>query len=197
MNKLKIGNVLDLASMIEEYKIQDFDGYTGNGKYPIIIMYDDNLKYMGFVSLSDFEDKEYIQKISSILERHDRFIKNQMPSSDYSNLMKARAELARQSEWLGRLRAQYAAEHKASEFKRRRVFDNMLLINKKNGDTDGVSRAKARQEIKAYDDEVTDFLKLKLEAEALVKVVDQTLNAMAGEVRQLEKEQSRTNIQDI
>lgn len=150
-----------------------------------------------YVSKSDFEEPEFITEISRILEWHDKYVKEGINANGLHVLMQSRSRLSILIEYLGQYVADLNAQSKETEFKRRIVRDRAILLYRGQGDTTVDSQAKARIECEPWDKKEVEAKKHAQEAIALLKAVEQTLNAMSGEIRSLEGDLKRANYSQV
>jgi hypothetical protein len=193
MNKAKITTVADLTEFISVENIEGFDGNIDKGNFPLVICYNDEKQYLGFVSLDDFEYPDFVSKTERILEWHEGFVNDGLPAEQFQILLQSRTQLSKLLKPLGDYVAYWENERKKAEHRQQMAKDAAFLISIKQGSMTTIANAEARQATSTYGDEVLQLLNAQKRADALLSAVNQTLNAMAGNIKQVQSEMNKAN----
>lgn len=189
MIKQKAKNALQFAEILAEYNIEKFDIEVS--EFPCVLCFEqkgDEYNLVSYVSMSDFEEPEFIPAIQRILDWHQQFAEQEFPTGGLQVLMQARARLARFNEDLGRYKSELETVKLETEYKRRRIKDTLLLKYRKDGMTISEAQAQSRIDSETYDNLHVESTRDYKDVCALYDTVQQTLNAMAGVLRHLEVE---------
>lgn len=197
MIKRKAKNVIQFAEILAEYDIEKFD--IEIAEFPCVLCIEqsgDEYNLVSYVSMSDFEEPDFISAIQRILDWHQQFAEMEFPAGGLQILMQARAKLARFNEDLGRYKSELETIKLETEYKRRRIKDTLLLKYRKDGMTISEAQAQARVDSETYDNLHVEATRDYKDVCALYDTVNQTLNAMAGERSHLEQEYKYSAIRE-
>ena len=194
--KVKVGTLLEFAQKLAEYDIESFEVDKTN--FPCVVLIkesEEGNEFVDLVAYTDFEDPDFIAEILRILEWHDAFVKNAMPANEYQLLIRSRARLSLLSGWLGNFVAALESERNGILNTMKKVKNNIFLAKIKT-ETQKIADVEAAVAVESYNEASIDARRNFKEAESLLKSVNNVLNAMAGEVKVMEREANQVNYRE-
>lgn len=187
----KFSVLMELAEYLAEFDLAPFD--IKKDVFPIVVPIEQTAEgpvFHPYVSLADFETPDFIVEINRILGWHEKFVNEGMDPYLTQTLRMSRVKLAALLKELGEFRSTLKKNYTDLDFLRRRVRDKTMLLKKSEGLTATESQAHARLMCEDYDHKVSEAEKQWHDVCALYDAVNQTLNAMAGEISALQTHQN-------